>query len=153
MCRAGLLGVCAADNLGSYSSRVSFECPRGVFSIVSSQGARAYRIRWPVGRGSYSRQHGDTGDTGAGQDVRSLLAGEALEDDLGVAIDAQVVDGLRVRGAGRAVGATGDVAQRRRRHGVPGNGLHDVCEWKIGTLEGAAGEQRWTGEGEGRKGR
>lgn len=35
--------------------------------------------------------------------VRSLLAGEALEEDLGVAVDAQVVDRLGVGGRRGAV--------------------------------------------------
>lgn len=57
--------------------------------------------------------------------VRSLLSGEALEDDLGVAVDAQVLNGLGVRGRRAAVGAVGDVAERSRAHRSPGNGLHD----------------------------
>lgn len=49
---------------------------------------------------------------------RSLLSGKALEEDLGLAIDAQVVDGLRV-GRG-AVGAFGELAQRSRAHVTEG---------------------------------
>lgn len=59
------------------------------------------------------------------KNVRSLLSGEALEDDLGLAVDAQVVDRLGVRRAGGAV-ATAGVAQRRARGGSR-NGLH-CCE-------------------------
>lgn len=57
------------------------------------------------------------------RDVRSLLSGEALEDDLGLAVDAQVLDRLGVRRAGRAVVTAGSVAQRRARGGS-GDGLH-----------------------------
>lgn len=58
------------------------------------------------------------------RNVRSLLASEALEDDLGVAVDAQVLDGLGVGGGGRAVGATG-LSQRGGAH-RSGKSLHDV---------------------------
>lgn len=56
--------------------------------------------------------------------IRSLLAGETLEDNLGVAVDAQVVNGLRVRGGSRTVGAVGDLAKGGRAQRCPGDGLH-----------------------------
>lgn len=53
---------------------------------------------------------------------RSLLSGESLVDDLGVAVDAQVVDGLGV--LRRRVGAAANVLQRRSASGSS-DGLHD----------------------------
>ena len=48
---------------------------------------------------------------------RSLLSGEALEQDLGVAIDAEVLDRLRIlRGAGRILPGGG--LGERRAHGL-----------------------------------
>lgn len=68
-----------------------------------------------------------------GEDSRSLLSGESLENDLGVAVDAQVVDGLGV--GRRAVGAAGDAAQRRGASGGSGDGLHDGCSEEEGLKE------------------
>lgn len=59
--------------------------------------------------------------------IRSLLSSETLEDDLGLAVNAQVLDGLGIGRAGRAVATAGSVAQRRRARGGSGNGLHG-CE-------------------------
>lgn len=68
-----------------------------------------------------------------GKNSRSLLSSETLEDDLGIAVDAQVVDGLRV--GRRAVGAAGDAAQRRGASGGSGDGLHDGCSEEEGLEE------------------
>lgn len=58
-----------------------------------------------------------------GFDSRSLLAGEALEQDFGVAVDAQVLDGLCIlRRAGRIVPA-GRLGERRAQRKAEG-GLH-----------------------------
>lgn len=48
-------------------------------------------------------------------DSRSLLAGEALEEDLGVAVDAEVLNSARVGTVGGAVAALGDLAQQIAR--------------------------------------
>lgn len=68
------------------------------------------------------------------QNIRSLLSGEALEDDLGLGVNAQVLDGLGVGRAGRAVATAGSVAQRRRARGGSGDGLHG-CEGGEGKRE------------------
>lgn len=73
------------------------------------------------------------------KNIRSLLSSEALEDHLGLAVNAQVLDGLGVGRAGRAVATAGSVAQRRRARGGSGNGLHD-CE---GGEEKGKGEERF----------
>lgn len=53
---------------------------------------------------------------------RSLLSGKALEQDLGVAVDAEVLDRLRIlRGAGRILPGGG--LGERRAHGLS-DGLH-----------------------------
>lgn len=75
------------------------------------------------------------------RDVRSLLSGEALEDDLGLAVDAQVLDRLGVRRAGRAVVTAGSVAQRRARGGS-GDGLHGC-----GKRRKRRGEERFPKKG------
>lgn len=57
--------------------------------------------------------------------ARSLLASEALEDDLGVAVDSEVVNGSGVgRRSTSAVGAAGDAADGSRAQSCSGNGLH-----------------------------
>lgn len=58
---------------------------------------------------------------------RSLLSGEALVDDLGVGVDAQVVDGLSI--LRRRIGSAANVLQRRGASGS-GEGLHDVGGWR-----------------------
>lgn len=60
--------------------------------------------------------------------LRSLLAGEALEQHLGVAVDAQVFDRVGVgRGAGRIRVAGGCFPQRRAQGSS--YGLHRDGEW------------------------
>lgn len=61
---------------------------------------------------------------------RSLLSCEALEEDLGVTVDAQVVDRGSIWGGARAVGFTGDVAEESgaSRAALSRESLHvDVC--------------------------
>lgn len=61
-------------------------------------------------------------------DLRSLLSGEALEEDLCFRVDAEVVDGLGVRRRGGAVGALGELAQGGGAGpDLSGEGLHG---WK-----------------------
>lgn len=55
--------------------------------------------------------------------VRSLLSGEPLEENLRVAIDAKVVDGLRVRTRGVCPALDGSSVSKGR-HRVPANSLH-----------------------------
>ena len=51
-----------------------------------------------------------------GLNVRSLLAGEALEDDLGVAVDTEVLDGSGIGGRrGGAVCAACELRQTAHR--------------------------------------
>ncbi len=56
--------------------------------------------------------------------VRSLLSGESLEENLRVAIDAKVVDGLRVRARGVCPALDGSSVSKGRGR-VPANSLHD----------------------------
>lgn len=59
--------------------------------------------------------------------VRPLLSGESLEKNLGVAIDAKVVDSLRVRTRGVCPALDcSSVSKGRGR--VPANSLHD--DWR-----------------------
>jgi len=74
--------------------------------------------------------------------LRSLLACEALVDDLGIAIDAQVVDGEGVGRRGRAVRPPGELPQNgARRAGLPRESLHLGCVCAKGR-EGKRGQRR-----------
>jgi hypothetical protein len=83
----------------------------------------AYRTRSPAARGNWrcvSMLH--LRRPGRAR-LRSLLSSEALEQDLCVAVDAQVLDGLGVlRRAGRVL--PGRSLGERRAHGLS-EGLHD----------------------------
>lgn len=67
---------------------------------------------------------------------RSLPSGKALEENLGIAIDEQIVDGLRV-GRG-AVGAFGELAQRSRAHVTEGL-LHLGQDERLFAVKGKRG--------------
>lgn len=62
------------------------------------------------------------------ENSRSLLSGETLVDDLGVGVDAQVVNGRGVGRSGRAVRATGHLAQGRRAQNRSRSSLHGGAE-------------------------
>lgn len=103
--------------------RVSMACSRcaergrrDLWTEQTGRGCGSAQVSWP------------------GLDSRSLLSGEALEENLRLAVDAQVVDGLRVGGRGRAVGASGQLAQSTRRHVT--ESLH------LGEIYGGADEGR-----------
>ena len=94
MLGACLFGVRAADDFRAYSA-VSI---RVLGVIRTGSGAGAYHIRWPAGRGTcQSVSHCTPSYTVAVLHSRSLLSREALEQHLGVAVDAQVLDRLGVR--------------------------------------------------------
>jgi hypothetical protein len=110
MLLARLLGIRATNNFGTCitQSRQIMISRSRLDRVVCRIGERhGYRIRWLVGRGNCEDAHVSKWrrDLGEAQiaaselvnNVRSLLSSEALENDLGVAIDAQVVNGLRVR--------------------------------------------------------
>lgn len=91
----------------------------------------AYRTRWPAVRGSCRRISTAPVSVAAAArsrrgalHSRSLLAGEALEQHLGVAVDAQVLDGLGVLRRARCV-RPGRGLGERRAHGLS-DGLHGV---------------------------
>lgn len=113
MSRAGLLGVRTADNLGACDIAVSL---RPVLGCADSHGnvdcrwSVPYSIAWVAwklkdkGKNVSASREGENGEQANWtQHVRSLLAGEALEDDLGVVVDAQVLNRLAVGTRGRAV--------------------------------------------------
>lgn len=79
---------------------------------------------------------------GFGNNSRSLLASEALEDNLGLGVDPQVLDSAGVRTSLGAVGPPAELAQhrrrRRRRAQLSGKGLHCVGRYRpkeIGKIE------------------
>jgi len=60
------------------------------------------------------------------QHLRALLSSEPLKDDLGVRVDAKVLDGGGVGGCRRAVRPSGQSTDEGgRRPGMPGQRLHD----------------------------
>jgi hypothetical protein len=94
MLGARLLGVRAADDFSAYSA-VSI---RVLGAIRMGSGAGAYHIQWPAGRGTCpSVSHCAPSYALPVLHSRSLLSREALEQHLGVAVDAQVLDRLGVR--------------------------------------------------------
>jgi hypothetical protein len=121
--RASLLGVCSTNNLCAWGScqcgsvKISAMCLYG--RIPYSMACCAWKLdagsAWGISLSVTSVR------------LRSLLAGEALEEDLCVAVDAQVLDGLGVLGrAGRVLPGRG--LGERRAQGLS-EGLHD--EWQI----------------------
>lgn len=77
--------------------------------------------------------------------VRSLLSGEALEENLGVRIDAKVLDGLGVRRG--TLGVTSSLHGSSipdGREGVTAEGLHDDERNSRKGLEEKRGERRGT---------
>lgn len=169
--RAGLLGVGATDNLRAYDSgeglsdRGRMGCASGLMGcgsrntvVDSLLGMETTSLSLSVvflaprlcGRAPASLL--TSGETGMNEVAdqprvlpcvysRSLLAGEALEEDLGLAVDAQVVDGasvgVRVRGA---VCPPGDITQGATQAKLSRECLH---------LELGAG--RWRGVQEEKK--
>lgn len=83
--------------------------------------------------------------------LRSLLARETLEDDLGVAVDAEILDGRRIAGARGAVAPLDELLQQRSRGPrLPRESLHSV--WVCATNAGRqAREERGGGGGQGER--
>ena len=79
------------------------------FVIAKQLRAGAYRIQSLVVRGSWSGVSTVPNCSPSKFHSRSLLSGEALEQDLGVAVDAQVLNRLGIL--------------RRSRRILPGSGL------------------------------
>jgi hypothetical protein len=111
MLSASLLGVCASDDLGA--------CPHVNLlhhSLKFANWLGAYRIRWLV-----LRENCAYISTLPIADMfclhsRSLLASEALEQHLGVAVDAEVLDRLGIlRGASRILPGRGLGERRAQR--------------------------------------
>lgn len=137
---AGLLGVGAADDLGACmpSARVRdtdfpTRAPQdrmenmwiartvldGLLGMEPVDQHETIRRLKQAERG--------TGDTSLGvgfYDARSLLAGETLEDNFGVGVDAQVLNRLRVWGRLGAVRATRELVQGCTAQGGSGNDGH-----------------------------
>lgn len=68
----------------------------------------AYRIQWLVVRGSWSCISPSSNHVLLQSHSRSLLSREALEQDLGIAVDAKVLNRLGVlRGSGRILPGSG----------------------------------------------
>lgn len=130
---AGLLGVGASDDLCACASTsiaaLSLVAARRLCCAIRRV---AYRTRWPAVRGSCCRISAALASVAAAAarsrrgalHSRSLLAGEALEQHLGVAVDAQVLDGLGVLRRARCV-RPGRGLGERRAHGLS-DGLHGV---------------------------
>lgn len=107
--------------------KLLFRCDHGKINI--------YRMRWPARRGSYIRDRGSASRAFEGIYLRinwysrSLLSSETLEQNTGVLVDLQVVQGLAVGRGGLSPTLSGsDIADGRE--GVTANGLHccdSVC--------------------------
>ncbi len=135
MCAAGLLRVRSSDDLSSWFARtmsaIYVEAPvlslRGKSTVVN--GLLSMEPGSAV-LSAFERelQHAGGGTESAESNSRSLLASETLEDDLGVGIDAQVIDCGGVGGGRGAVGPARELAQQHTsRPELSGDGLqHDL---------------------------
>jgi hypothetical protein len=101
MLLAGLLGVCAPNDLGTCRKRTSDPVPCTVISFHLKPPREAWRAVFTVVDGLLGVES-------------SLLAGKSLEKNFRFAVDAQVIDSLRIRRS--CVGALGELAQRSRAH-------------------------------------
>lgn len=99
--------------------KLLFGCDRGWINI--------YRRRWPAQRGSYFKaecQHHARATMRAQRlNLRSLLSSETLEENAGVLVDLEVVQGLAV-GRGGLSPTLGGADIAKGREGVTAEGLH-----------------------------
>jgi hypothetical protein len=134
---ARLLGVCASNNL--CACRPVSPPPHRFMSSVSMG---AYRIQSPVVRGSCSCISISFPCRIFHSHSRSLLSSEALEQDLGVAVDAKVLNRLGIlRGSGRILPGSG--LGERGAHRLPdclhrdGYGGHESNSGVFGGYRGS----------------
>jgi hypothetical protein len=107
---------------------------------LDEENARLYHRQLLVRRGNYRRPKGRISASlqililqiPDGFYIRSLLSGESLEEHLGVAIDAKVLHGLRVRSSGVCPALNGGSISKGRSR-VPTKGLHSG---RVGGKEG-----------------
>ena len=95
-------------------------CPSRVIGVASHdwQGAMG-----KTGKGGLLGRGGSS-------NLRSLLARESLEDNLGVTVDFQVVDGRSIGGRAGAVGSLGQLLDELARGScLPCDSLHCECVW------------------------
>lgn len=91
---ASLLRVGASDDICAYI----FASIELLEDIRVALGGGAYRTRWSAGRGNCQIVSACHPPLASPSHSRSLLSGETLEQHLCVAVDAEVLDGLAVRG-------------------------------------------------------
>jgi hypothetical protein len=118
---------------------------------LDEETGKIYHRQLPVRRGNYRRPKRRISASlqilipqiPDGFYIRSLLSGKSLEEHLGVAIDAKVLHGLRVRSRGVCPALNGGSSSKGRSR-VPAKGLHggrvEEEEGKVTICKGERGD-------------